>query len=176
ETDPSAVERRKKIEKERAELSERSSQMKARWENEKSVVKRLREIKEKLEHGRTNADLLQRQGDLEKVAEIRYGVLPALEKEQEKLQKELTKLQGDQPMMKQFVDAEDIAAVVSRWTGIPVSKMLESDKSKLLKMEDRLAQRVVGQKEAVTAVSDAVRRSRAELSDPQRPIGSFLFL
>jgi len=176
ETDPSAVERRKKIEKERAELSENSSQMKARWENEKNVVKRLRELKEKLETERTNAELLQRKGDLEKVAEIRYGVIPGLEKEQEKLQKELTKLQGDQPLMKQFVDAEDIAAVVSRWTGIPVSKMLEGEKSKLLKMEERLAQRVVGQEEAVRAVSDAVRRSRAELSDPQRPIGSFLFL
>jgi ATP-dependent Clp protease ATP-binding subunit ClpB len=176
ETDPSAVERRKKIEKERAELSENSSQMKARWENEKSVVKRLREIKEKLETERTQAELLQRQGNLEKVAEIRYGILPGLEKEQEKLQRELTKLQGDQPMMKQFVDAEDIAAVVSRWTGIPVSKMLEGEKAKLLKMEERLARRVVGQEEAVRAVSDAVRRSRAELSDPQRPIGSFLFL
>jgi ATP-dependent Clp protease ATP-binding subunit ClpB len=176
ETDPSAVERRRKIEKERAELSENSSQMKARWENEKSVVKRLREIQEKLESERTNAELLQRQGNLEKVAEIRYGIIPGLEKEQEKLQKELAKLQGDQPMMKQFVDAEDIAAVVSRWTGIPVSKMLEGEKSKLLKMEERLAQRVVGQEEAVRAVSDAVRRSRAELSDPHRPIGSFLFL
>ncbi len=147
-----------------------------RWENEKAVVKRLRELKEKIESERTRADLLQRKGELEKVAEIRYGAIPALEKEQEKLNKELTRLQGDQPMMKQFVDAEDIAAVVSRWTGIPVSKMLESEKSKLLKMEDRLARRVVGQEEAVTAVSDAVRRSRAELSDPQRPIGSFLFL
>jgi ATP-dependent Clp protease ATP-binding subunit ClpB len=150
--------------------------MKARWENEKNVVKRLREIKEKLETERTNADLLQREGNLEKVAEIRYGILPSLEKEQEKLQKELTKLQGDQPLMKQYVDAEDIAAVVSRWTGIPISKMLEGEKSKLLKMEERLARRVVGQEEAVRAVADAVRRSRAELSDPHRPIGSFLFL
>jgi ATP-dependent Clp protease ATP-binding subunit ClpB len=176
ETDASAVERRNRIEKERAELSESSSRLKARWENEKNVVKRLREIKERLETERTNADLHQRKGDLEKVAEIRYGILPSLEKEQEKLQKELTKLQGDQPMMKQFVDAEDIAAVVSRWTGIPVSKMLEGEKGKLLKMEERLAHRVVGQREAVRAVADAVRRSRAELSDPHRPIGSFLFL
>src|SRR5579862_2095714 len=176
ETDPHAVERRRKIEKEHAELSEKSDQTKARWENEKGVVRRLRETKEKIESERTRADLLQRKGELEKVAEIRYGVIPALEKEQDHLNKVLAKLQGDQPMMKQFVDAEDIAAVVSRWTGIPVSKMLESEKSKLLKMEERLAQRVVGQEEAVRAVSDAVRRSRAELSDPQRPIGSFLFL
>jgi ATP-dependent Clp protease ATP-binding subunit ClpB len=176
ETDASAVERRAKIEKERAELSEKSSRTKTRWENEKTIVKRLREIKEKLESERTRAELLQRKGELEKVAEIRYGVLPGLEKDQEKLGKELSKLQGDQPLLKQFVGAEDIATVVSRWTGIPVSKMLESEKSKLLKMEDRLAARVVGQEEAVRAVSDAVRRSRAELSDPQRPIGSFLFL
>ncbi|HLY08631.1 MAG TPA: ATP-dependent chaperone ClpB [Planctomycetota bacterium] len=176
ETDPHAVERRHKMEKERAELAETSDRTKARWENEKTVVKRLREAKEKIESERTRADLLQRKGELDKVAEIRYGVIPGLEKEQEKLNRELSKLQGDTPMMKQFVDAEDIAAIVSRWTGIPVSKMLESEKSKLLKMEERLAQRVVGQEEAVRAVSDAVRRSRAELSDPQRPIGSFLFL
>jgi ATP-dependent Clp protease ATP-binding subunit ClpB len=176
ETDPNAVERRRKIEKERAELSETADRTKARWENEKGVMKRLRELKEKIEAERTRAELLQRKGELDKVAEIRYGVIPSLEKEQEKLNKELAKLQGDAPMMKQVVDAEDIAAVVSRWTGIPVSRMLESEKSKLLKMEERLAHRVVGQEEAVTAVADAVRRSRAELADPQRPIGSFLFL
>ena len=176
ETDPHAVERRQKIEKERAELSEQADRMKARWENEKTVVKRLRDIKEKIESERTRADLLQRKGELDKVAEIRYGVIPGLEKEQEKLNGELTKLQGDSPMLKQYVDAEDIAAVVSRWTGIPISRMLESEKSKLLHMEERLGQRVVGQEEAVQAVSDAVRRSRAELSDPHRPIGSFLFL
>jgi ATP-dependent Clp protease ATP-binding subunit ClpB len=176
ETDPSALDRRNRIEKDRAELAERSSQMRTRWENEKKIVKRLREIKEKLESERTRAELLQRKGELEKVAEIRYGVLPGLEKEQEKLQKELSKLQGEHPLLKQFVGPEDIAAIVSRWTGIPVSKMLESEKSKLLKMEDRLGHRVVGQEEAVRAVSDAVRRSRAELSDPHRPIGSFLFL
>src|SRR5258706_3731 len=174
ETDPHAVERRNKIEKERAELREKSDQTKARWENEKTVVKHLRETKEKIESERTRAELLQRKGDLEKVAEIRYGGIPALEKEQEKLNKDLAKLQGDQPMMKQFVDAEDIAAVVSRWTGVPVSKMLEGEKAKLLKMEERLGQRVIGQEEAVKAVSDAVRRSRAQLGDPHRPIGSFL--
>jgi len=176
ETDLHAVERRRKIEQERAGLSESSSQMKARWENEKGVAKRLRELKEKIESERTRAELLQRKGELEKVAEIRYGVIPGLEKEQEKLGKDLGKLQGDHPLVKQFVDAEDIAAVVARWTGIPVSRMLESEKTKLLKMEERLANRVVGQQEAVRAVSDAVRRSRAELSDPHRPIGSFLFL
>ena len=176
ETDASALDRRRKIEKERAGLAEESSQLKARWENEKGIVRRLREIKEKLEGERTRADILQRQGELEKVAEIRYGVLPELEKEQEKLQADLLRIQGDRPLLKQHVDEEDVAAIVSRWTGIPVSRMLETEKEKLLRMEERLARRVVGQEEAVHAVSDAVRRSRAALSDPQRPIGSFLFL
>jgi len=176
ETDASAAERRARIEKERAELAERSAQMRTRWENEKRIVKRLREIKEKVEGERTRAEQLQRQGELEKVAEILYGVVPGLEKEQEKLGKELQKLQGDQPLLKQFVGPEDVASVVSRWTGIPVSKMLEGEKEKLLKMEERLARRVVGQEEALRAVSNAVRRSRAALGDPQRPIGSFLFL
>jgi ATP-dependent Clp protease ATP-binding subunit ClpB len=176
ETDASARERRSRIEKERAELAERSAQLRARWENEKKIVRRLREIQEKVEAERTRAELLQRQGELEKVAEILYGVVPGLEKEQEGLQKELEKLQGEQPLLKQFVGPEDVAAVVSRWTGIPVARMMEGEKEKLLRMEERLARRVVGQEEAIRAVSDAVRRSRAALSDPQRPIGSFLFL
>ncbi len=176
ETDPHAVERRTKIEQERAGLSENSASIKTRWENEKGVVKRLREIKEKTEAERTRAEQFQRKGELDKVAEIRYGILPALEKEQEELQKKLTKLQGEQPLLKQFVGAEDIAAVVSRWTGIPVARMLETEKDKLLRMEERLAARVVGQEDAVRAVSDAVRRSRAQLGDPQRPVGSFMFL
>jgi ATP-dependent Clp protease ATP-binding subunit ClpB len=176
ETDPHAVERRGKIEKERAELSEQSSQLRARWENEKKIARRLREIKEKVEGERTRSEQLQRQGELEKVAEIRYGLIPALEKEQESLGKELARLQGDKPLLKQFVGAEDIAAVVARWTGIPVERMLETEREKLLRMEDRLHARVVGQDEAVRAVADAVRRSRAGLADPQRPIGSFLFL
>jgi ATP-dependent Clp protease ATP-binding subunit ClpB len=176
ETDAPALERRARIEKERAELSSQSTRLRARWENEKGVVKRLREIKEKIEAERTRAEQFQRQGELERVAEIRYGVLPGLEKEQERLQKELAKMQGEQPLLKQFVGSEDVAAVVSRWTGIPVTRMLETEKEKLLRMEERLAKRLVGQEEAVRAVSDAVRRSRAALSDPQRPIGSFLFL
>ncbi len=177
ETDPPALERRARIEKERAGLAEESSRLKARWENEKGVVRKLRELKEKIEAERTRSDLLQRQGDLEKVAEIRYGVIPGLEKEQEKLQGRLEKLQqGQGSLLRQHVDAEDIAAIVSRWTGIPVARMMESEKEKLLRMEERLGRRVVGQEEAVRAVSDALRRSRAALSDPQRPIGSFLFL
>ncbi len=172
ETDAHAVERRSKMEKERADLAEKSSSLKARWENEKKISKRLREIKEKIESERTRSDQLQRSGELDKVAEIRYGTIPGLEKELEKLQKE----QGDSPLVKPCVGTEDVAAVVSRWTGIPVEKMLEGEREKLLKMENRLHARVVGQDEAVKAVADAVRRSRAELGDPQRPIGSFLFL
>ena len=176
ETDPGAVERRGKIERERAGLAEQSSQLRARWENEKGIVKRLREIKEKVEAERTRAERLQREGELEKVAEIRYGILPGLEKEQEKRASELSALQGEKPLLKQFVDAEDVAAVVARWTGIPVERMMEGEREKLLRLEERLHARVVGQDEAVSAVADAVRRSRAGLADPQRPIGSFLFL
>jgi ATP-dependent Clp protease ATP-binding subunit ClpB len=176
ETEPAARERLARIERERAELSEQASRLRARWENEKNAVRRLREIKEKLEGERTRAEILQRQGELDKVAEIRYGVIPSLEKEQEALQKELEKIQGDRPLLKQSVGAEDVAQVVSRWTGIPVSRMMETEREKLLRMEERLARRVIGQEEAVRAISDSVRRSRAGLSDPQRPIGSFLFL
>ena len=172
ETDPGAVDRRSKMEKERANLAESSKSLKARWENEKGAAKRLREIKEKIDAERTRSDQLQRAGELEKVAEIRYGLIPALEKELEALQK----AQGETPLLKSFVGAEDVAAIVSRWTGIPVEKMLEGEREKLLKMEDRLHARVVGQDEALRAVADAVRRSRAQLGDPQRPIGSFLFL
>jgi ATP-dependent Clp protease ATP-binding subunit ClpB len=144
ETDPGAVERRAKMEKERADLAETSSGLKTRWENEKGVAKRLREIKETIETERTRSDQLQRAGDLEKVAEIRYGVIPGLEKEQEKLQKDLSALQGDRPLLKSYVGPEDVAAVVSRWTGIPVEKMLEGEREKLLQMEARLHARVVG--------------------------------
>jgi ATP-dependent Clp protease ATP-binding subunit ClpB len=174
ETDKATVERRERIEKERAELAERSAQGKARWENEKAVVRRVRELKEKVEAAKADADRLQRQGELEKVAELRYGTIPGLEKDLEALQGGHPG-NGD-PLVKQFVDEEDIASVVSRWTGIPVSRMLEGEREKLLRMEDRLGRRVIGQAEAVRVISDAVRRSRAGLSDPHRPIGSFLFL
>jgi ATP-dependent Clp protease ATP-binding subunit ClpB len=176
ESDPSAVERRSRIDKERAALQERTDAMKVRWETERRIVQRLRGINERIESERTRAEILQRQGELEKVAEIRYGVIPGLEAERGKQQQELARVQGDRPLLKQYVGAEDIAAVVSRWTGIPVDRMLETEKEKLLTMEERLSKRVVGQDAAVRAVSNAIRRSRAGLSDPQRPIGSFLFL
>jgi ATP-dependent Clp protease ATP-binding subunit ClpB len=176
ETDPASGERRARIEKERADLGERAAQLRARWENEQKIVRKIREAKEKLEEARTQEELLQSKGLLDKVAELRYGAIPALEKEQKRLGDELAAIQGDRPLVKQSVDEEDIAQVVSRWTGVPVARMLEGEKAKLLRMEERIARRVVGQEEAVRAVADAVRRSRAELADPQRPIGSFLFL
>ena len=129
-----------------------------------------------IENLKFEADKAEREGDYGKVAEIRYGKLQALNKEIEETQQKLHQMQGDKAMIKEEVDAEDIADVVSRWTGIPVSKMLQSEREKLLHLEDELHKRVIGQEEAIEAVADAVRRSRAGLQDPKRPIGSFLFL
>ena len=129
-----------------------------------------------IENLKFEADKAEREGDYGRVAEIRYGKLQALNQEIEETQQKLHEMQGDKAMIKEEVDAEDIADVVSRWTGIPVSKMLQSEKDKLLHLEAELHQRVIGQDEAIEAVSDAVRRSRAGLQDPKRPIGSFLFL
>ncbi len=137
---------------------------------------RYNRIRLKSKNLKFEADKAEREGDYGKVAEIRYGKLQALNKEIEDTQKELHMMQGDKAMIKEEVDAEDIADVVSRWTGIPVSKMMQSEKDKLLHLEDELHQRVIGQDEAIEAVADAVRRSRAGLQDPKRPIGSFIFL
>ena len=144
--------------------------MKKRW-----WIKSSR-IKVEIENLKFEAEKAEREGDYGKVAEIRYGKLQALDKEIEDTQKQLRDMQGDKAMIKEEVDAEDIADVVSRWTGIPVSKMLQSEKDKLLHLEEELHQRVIGQDEAIEAVADAVRRSRAGLQDPKRPIGSFIFL
>ena len=140
------------------------------------MVNRIQKNKVEIENLKFEADKAEREGDYGKVAEIRYGKLQALNQEIEDTQKELHAMQGDKAMIKEEVDAEDIADVVSRWTGIPVSKMLQSEKDKLLHLEDELHQRVIGQYEAIEAVADAVRRSRAGLQDPKRPIGSFIFL
>lgn len=140
------------------------------------MVNRIQQNKVEIENLKFEADKAEREGDYGKVAEIRYGKLQALNQEIEDTQKELHAMQGDKAMIKEEVDAEDIADVVSRWTGIPVSKMLQSEKDKLLHLEDELHQRVIGQDEAIEAVADAVRRSRAGLQDPKRPIGSFIFL
>lgn len=164
------------IGKELAELKEQENSYKAKWESEKALVNKIQQNKIEIENRKFEADKAEREGDYGKVAEIRYGKLQALNEEIEETQQKLHEMQGDKAMIKEEVDAEDIADVVSRWTGIPVSKMLQSEKDKLLHLEDELHQRVIGQDEAIEAVSDAVRRSRSGLQDPKRPIGSFLFL
>ncbi len=164
------------IGKELSELKEQESSYKAKWQSEKALVNKIQQNKVEIENLKFEADKAEREGDYGKVAEIRYGKLQALNKEIEETQQKLHQMQGDKAMIKEEVDAEDIADVVSRWTGIPVSKMLQSEREKLLHLEDELHKRVIGQEEAIEAVADAVRRSRAGLQDPKRPIGSFLFL
>ena len=164
------------IGKELAELKEQESAYKAKWQSEKSLVNKIQQNKVEIENLKFEAEKAEREGDYGRVAEIRYGKLQALNQEIEQTQQQLHQMQGDNAMIKEEVDAEDIADVVSRWTGIPVSKMLQSEKEKLLHLEEELHKRVIGQDEAIEAVADAVRRSRAGLQDPKRPIGSFLFL
>ena len=176
ETDAASKERLSKLEQELAELRERSSEMKAHWQNEKQAISRIREIKEQTERAKQEAQNAERAGDLGKAAELRYGTLLSLEKELEDQNQRLAELQKTQKMLKEEVDEDDIAEVVSKWTGIPVSRMLEGEVQKLIQMETRLRERVVGQDEAITAVSNAVRRARAGLQDPNRPIGSFIFM
>ena len=168
--------RLKEIDKELAELQEKRTQLRSHWEHEKSLIKGIRAQREEIEQLRIQAEQTERQGDLGKVAEIRYGTIPQVENDLKRKQEELDRLQKDHQMLKEVVGPEDIAEVVAKWTGIPVSRMLESEREKLLKMEDRLHERVVGQDEAVTAVSNAIRRSRAGMQDRNRPIGSFIFL
>ncbi|MEO6796955.1 MAG: ATP-dependent chaperone ClpB [Candidatus Dormibacter sp.] len=164
------------LEKELANLQEKSRAMRAHWQQEKALIQQIREIKAKQEQIRLEAERAERMADFEKAARLKYGEIPALQKELEAKNAELVTLQKTQRMLKEEVDDEDIARIVSRWTGIPVQKMLEGEVQKLLKMEERLHARVVGQDEAVTAVANAVRRGRAGLGDPNRPIGSFIFL
>lgn len=164
------------LNKEIAELKEHENSFKAKWQSEKELVNRIQQNKQQIEQLKFEADKAEREGDYGKVAEIRYGKLKALNDEIEEIQKQLHQAQGDTAMIKEEVSAEDIADVVARWTGIPVSKMLQSERDKLLNLEAELHLRVVGQDEAIAAVSDAVRRSRAGLQDPKRPIGSFIFL
>lgn len=159
-----------------ANLKEESSILKAKWSSEKALVEKIQQTKIEIENLKYEAEKAEREGDYGKVAEIRYGKIKSAEEQITQFQQELVAIQGNNAMIKQEVDNEDIADVVSRWTGIPVSKMLQSEKSKLLHLEDELHKRVVGQDEAIAAVSDAVRRSRAGLNDPRRPIGSFIFL
>ena len=164
------------LNKEIADLKDEETKQKAQWQSEKEQINKIQQNKIDIENLKFEADKAEREGDYGKVAEIRYGKLQALENEIKDIQEDLKHKQGDNAMIKEEVTAEDIADVVSRWTGIPVNKMLQSERDKLLNLEQELHLRVVGQEEAIAAVSDAVRRSRAGLQDPKRPIGSFLFL
>ena len=164
------------LNKEIAELKEQETSYKAKWQSEKELVNKIQQNKQEIEQLKFEAEKAEREGDYGKEAEIRYGKLQALENEIKDIQEDLKHKQGDSAMIKEEVTAEDIADVVSRWTGIPVNKMLQSERDKLLHLEQELHLRVVGQDEAIAAVSDAVRRSRAGLQDPKRPIGSFIFL
>ena len=164
------------LNKDIAELKEQEQQMKAKWEGEKTLLSKIQANKQQIEQLKFEADRAEREGNYGRVAEIRYGSLQALETEIQKIQEQLRSAQGTEAMVKEEVTADDIAEVVSRWTGIPVSKMLQSEREKLLHLEEELHRRVIGQDEAIRAVADAVRRSRAGLQDPKRPIGSFIFL
>lgn len=176
ETDPASKDRLEKIEREIAELSEELSRLKVHWQQEKEIVQRIQNIKEQMEQARLEAEKAEREADLARAAELRYGVLLNLQKQLAEENRKLAEVQKEMKMLKDEVDAEDIAEVVSRWTGIPVSKLLESELQKLLHMEEKLRERVVGQDEALKAVSEAVRRARAGLQDPHRPLGVFMFL
>ena len=176
ESDQASKDRANSIADELDELRAKSEVMKAHWHQEKELIDQIGRIKENIEESRHLADKAERESDLNRAAELRYGVLPGLEKDLEAKVAELAELQSDQKMLKEEVDDEDIAEVVAKWTGIPVSKLVEGEREKLVKMEDRIKARVVGQDEAVIAVANAVRRSRAGLSDEARPIGSFIFL
>jgi len=164
------------LNKEIATLEEREKNFRAKWEGERELLNKIQENKKEMERLKFEADRAEREGNYERVAEIRYGKLQALQAEIDKIQKDLKQRQGNEALVKEEVTADDIADVVSRWTGIPVSRMLQSEREKLVHLEAELHQRVIGQDEAITAVADAVRRSRAGLQDPKRPIGSFIFL
>jgi ATP-dependent Clp protease ATP-binding subunit ClpB len=176
ETDPHSIERRGQIEKELAKLREDSSGRKARWQAEKEAISKTRKLKEQIESLKADADRYERAGDLAKVAEIRYGRIAQTEQELRAAQERFAEMQKGTRMLKEEVDEEDIAKLVAKWTGIPVGRLLEGEVQKLVHMEERLRQRVVGQDEALSRVANAVRRSRAGLSDAKRPIGSFIFL
>lgn len=173
EDDDASKERLQKLEAELEKLQSDSAEMRKRWEAEKEVIENIRRLKEELDSLRQVAE---RETDLERAAEIRYGRIPDLERRIAEASKQLNELQGDHALLKEEVEADDIARVVSSWTGVPITRLMEGEVSKLVRMEDELHQRVVGQDEAVTAVANAIRRSRAGLSDPHRPIGSFLFM
>jgi ATP-dependent Clp protease ATP-binding subunit ClpB len=176
EKDEASRDRLNKIEKEVAEHTEKSNSLKMHWQNEKDSIQELRKLKEQMENARFGAQKAEQAGDLEKAAELKYGTLPELQSRSEEAEQKLAELQSAHRMLKEEVDSEDIAFIVSRWTGVPVSRLLEGEMEKLVHMEKRISQRVVGQEKAIQAVSNAVRRARSGLQDPDRPIGSFIFM
>jgi len=176
EKDKASKDRLEKIDKELKDLKSQTEEMVAHWKQEKAAIRRISDIKEKLESARSQAQLAERDGDLSKAAELKYGTMIELERSLEEENGRLAELQSDRKMLKEEVDSDDIAEVVAKWTNIPVAKLMEGEKEKLLSMEERLGSRVVGQEDAITAVANAVRRARSGLQDPNRPIGSFIFL
>ena len=176
EVDQASKERLAKLERELSTMKDEIQEMKAHWQNEKDMIQTIRKIKEALEQIGIEEQQAEREGNLAKVAEIRYGKAIELKKQFDEAKRKLSELQAEKQMLKEEVDAEDIAEVVSRWTGIPVSKMLEGERERLVHMEDRIGERVIGQNEAILSVSNAVRRARSGLQDPNRPIGSFIFM
>ncbi len=176
ETDPASVERREGLESELAELRERSAAMKAHWEAEKAAISGIRALKEQIEEAKALAERAERETNLQQAAELRYGTIPELMRRLEAENLRLADLQRSQKMLKEEVEEEDIAEVVSKWTGIPVSRLVEGEVEKLIHMEERLHRRVVGQDDALEVISNALRRARSGLQDPNRPIGSFIFL
>ncbi|MFO8009884.1 MAG: ATP-dependent chaperone ClpB [Dehalococcoidia bacterium] len=176
EKDTASKERLATLEKELADLKEESSALRAQWQQEKDAIQAIRQTKEQIEQANIDVERAERTADLEKAAQLRYGTLVDLEKQLKEKEQDLAALQSEHKMLKEEVSEEDIAEVISRWTGIPVSKLLEGEIQKLLQMEERIHQRLVGQDEAVAAVSNAIRRARAGIQDPNRPLGSFIFL
>ncbi|MCF8720757.1 ATP-dependent chaperone ClpB [Nitrospina gracilis] len=176
ESDAQSKDRLQKIEKEIGKLGEACEAMKQQWESEKKVIAEKRELKEKIEQARRECEMAEREGRLGQAAELKYGTLPRLEKEMQDLETHLSNVQTEKKILNEEVGEEEIASIVSRWTGVPVEKMMQSEKKRLLAMESQLHRKVVGQDEAVTAVSNAIRRSRSGIQDPNRPIGTFLFL
>src|SRR5437660_3391595 len=176
ESDEPSRERLERLERELADLRERSDEMKSHWQQEKEHIDRIRALKSEMESARGEAERAERDGQLERAAELRYGRIVELQKELDAENDRLADLQRDRKMLKEEVDEEDVAEVVSKWTGIPVSRLMEGEVQKLVRMEDAIHERMVDQDEAVAAVSNAIRRARAGLSDPNRPIGSFIFL
>ena len=176
ETDAASKTRCDNIEKELSDLKEKIGTLSTQWNNEKNIIKQSRDIKEEIENTKHKAELAERSGDLEKASQLKYGTLVELAKKQEEVTERLKDIQHGKAMLKEEVDEEDIAEVVSRWTGVPVTKLLEEEADKLLNMEIYMHKRVIGQDVAIKAISEAVRRSRAGLNDPKRPMGSFIFL